>query len=444
MNNALFKRLKDKALQQRTESFSERIEKLERVEKWIRSHENLILEALQKDFSKPNFETQISEILPTLSEIHFFKKNLKKWMKPQAVSTPLTLFGHQSEIHYDNKGVVLIIAPWNYPFQLAIAPLIAAIGAGNTVVIKPSEMTEATSSVILKLVNSCFSADEVVVELGAKEKTEELLCYNFDHVFFTGSTAVGRIIAKSCAERLIPVTLELGGKSPTIVDQTADLQDASEKIFWGKFLNRGQTCIAPDYVLVHSQVRQDLEERLKALAQKHSQDQKASIINDRHQVRLKNLSNSQTDVQRQVLTIVPDADIGSAVMKEEIFGPVLPIISYTEETEIESWVAANSSPLSLYIFSKRSDFIKCLLARVPSGGVGINTVLVHFANHHLPFGGVGSSGSGKYHGHHGFLEFSHQRGVIKQKYFARLRFFLQPPYTPIKSKLIDFFKKWAL
>lgn len=444
MNQALFNRLKDKALQQRSEKTFERIEKLQRIEKWIYKNESLILEALHKDFNKPHFETQISEILPTLSEIQFFKKNLKSWMKAKTVSTPLTLFGHKSQIHYDNKGVILIIAPWNYPFQLAIAPLIAAIGAGNTAVIKPSEMTPATSAVILKLVNSCFGADEVVVELGAKEKTEELLCYSFDHVFFTGSTAVGRIIAKSCAERLIPVTLELGGKSPTIVDETADLTDASEKIFWGKFLNRGQTCIAPDYVLVHSSVRKDLEERLQALIQKHSQDQKASIINERHQQRLQNLSQSQKNIQESVLTLVPDAKIDAPVMKEEIFGPVLPLISYNQETEIYDWVTPNSTPLSLYIFSKRQDFVQRVLQKIPSGGAGINTLILHFANHHLPFGGVGTSGAGKYHGHHGFLEFSHQRGVIEQSFLAQLRFFLQPPYTPLKAKLIEFFKKWAL
>ncbi len=443
MNNDLFKRLKEKALQQRSEKPSERIEKLKRIENWIRDHESLIVEALLKDFKKPAFETQISEILPTLSDIKFFKKNLKNWMKPKSVSTPLTLFGHQSQIHYNNKGVVLIIAPWNYPFQLAIAPLVAALGAGNTAVIKPSEMTPATAEVILKLVGSCFSSDEVLVETGAKEKTEELLCYNFDHVFFTGSTAVGRIIAKSCAERLIPVTLELGGKSPTIVDETADLTDAAEKIFWGKFLNRGQTCIAPDYVLIHSKVREDFENRLRALSQKHASDPKASIINDSHQQRLQKLSETEANIQETVLTLVSDARVSSLAMKEEIFGPVLPLITYTQEDEIYNWVNKNNSPLSLYVFSKNEDFINRMLTLIPSGGVGINTVLLHFANHHLPFGGVGSSGSGRYHGYHGFLEFSHQRGVIRQSFLAQMRIFLQPPYTPLKSKLIELMKKWA-
>lgn len=443
MNNQLFKRLKEKALQQRTEKPSERIAKLKRIESWIHQNENLILQALQEDFKKPAFETQISEILPTLSDIRFYKKNLKKWMKDKTVPTPMTLIGHSSRIRYDNKGVVLIISPWNYPFQLAITPMIAAIAAGNTVVIKPSEMTESTAAVIQKLVNSCFLADEAVVEQGAKEKTEELLCYNFDHVFFTGSTSVGRIIAKSCADRLIPVTLELGGKSPTIVDETADLEDASEKIFWGKFLNRGQTCIAPDYVLVQTNVRKDLEDRLFLLTQRHKSDEKAAIITEKHRTRLQNLSQS-SDIENPTLTLVPDAQLSSAVMKEEIFGPVLPLISYNHEAEIYDLVNQNETPLSLYVFSKRKDFVDRILSRIPSGGVGVNTLIVHFANHYLPFGGIGASGMGKYHGHHGFLEFSHQRAVIEQKFLSKMRVFLQPPYTPFKTKMIEIMKKWAV
>lgn len=445
MNNSLFNRLKEKALQQRFDNAPERIEKLNRIEKWIQQNENLILQALEKDFKKPHFETQISEILPTLSDICFCKKNLKKWMKSKSVSTPLTLFGHTSRIRYENKGVALIISPWNYPFQLAMAPLVAAIAAGNTAVIKPSEITEATSNVIQKLVHSCFSADEVVVELGGREKTEELLCYKFDHVFFTGSTSVGRIIAKSCAERLIPVTLELGGKSPTIVDETADLAEASEKIFWGKFLNRGQTCIAPDYVLVHAKVRQELEARLNALTILHGQDEKANIITERHRLRLQSFAQSpNADIEVSPFTLVSKVTSDSPVMKEEIFGPVLPLLNYTQESEIYECVQQNETPLSLYVFSKRQDFIERILTKIPSGGVGINTVLVHFANHHLPFGGVGASGMGRYHGHHGFLEFSHQRAVIEQKFLSKLRVFLQPPYTPFKAKMIEIFKKWTI
>lgn len=444
MNASLFKRLKDKASQQRSETVTERIEKLKRIQKWIQQNENIILQALHTDFKKPHFETQISEILPVLSEIAIFKKNLKKWMHPQPVSTPIALFGHSSHVRYDNKGVVLIIAPWNYPFQLAIAPLIAAVAAGNTAVVKPSEMTEATAKVILKLVNSCFSADEAVVELGDKEKTTELLCYNFDHVFFTGSTAVGRVIAKSCAERLIPMTLELGGKSPTIVDESADLVDASEKIFWGKFLNRGQTCIAPDYVLVHTSVHAELEQRLKMLNEKHRNDEKASIINHRHRTRLQQLVKVENaNIETAALILVNAPEFTSPVMQEEIFGPVLPLIAYTDESEIQTWIEKNHNPLSLYIFSKRRAFINRILNEIPSGGVGINTVLLHFANENLPFGGVGASGMGRYHGHFGFTEFSHARAVLEQRFFSKIRAFLMPPYTPMKMKLVQLMKKFS-
>lgn len=334
MNKQLFNRLQEKALQQRAETAFERIEKLERIEKWIQHNEQLILDALKKDFNKPHFETQISEILPTLSEIHFFKKNLKLWMKDRSVPTPIALFGHSSRIRYENKGVILIIAPWNYPFQLAIAPLVAAVAAGNTVVIKPSEMTEATSSIILKLVTACFSTDEIIVEQGGKEKTEELLCYDFNHVFFTGSTQVGRLIAKACAERLIPFTLELGGKSPTIVDETADLTIAAEKIFWGKFLNRGQTCIAPDYVLVHSKKAERLKHLLQNLNERHRHDDKALIINVNHRSRLTKLLEGSSDIETPALTLANEVASDSLSMQEEIFGPVLPVISYTDESEI--------------------------------------------------------------------------------------------------------------
>lgn len=440
MNSEHFLKLKEKALTQRYESAKERIIKLEKIANWIQQNEILILNALKSDFEKPKFETQISEILPTTSEICFYKKNLKKWMRDQRVSTPISLFGHRSRIRYENKGVVLIISPWNYPFQLTIAPLVATLAAGNTAVIKPSEMTPATSDLIQKLVQDCFSPNEVFVELGAKEKTEELLCYNFNHVFFTGSTQVGRIIAQACAERLIPITLELGGKSPTIVDETADLQDAAEKIFWGKFLNRGQTCVAPDYLIVHESVQNNLQDKLKTLVQKNTQSQKANLISEKHIQRLKDLSLTKSDVSQTSLSLEAPKSASAAIMKEEIFGPLLPVFSYKNETEIFQLIRQNETPLSLYIFSKRKPFIEKVLNEIPSGGVGINTLIVQFANHHLPFGGVGASGMGRYHGHHGFLELSHHRALIEQRFFSRLRYLFQPPYTPLKYRIVSLFK----
>lgn len=440
MQSDSFRKLKAKAASFRSEPLDERKKRLQQLKVWIRANEDKIIEALKTDFKKPAFETQISEILPVLNEITYAQKNLKKWMSDQKVKTPLTLFGHQSRIRYENKGCVLIISPWNYPFQLALVPLVSALAAGNTAVIKPSELTPRTSVVIHQMMTDCFSSDIVTVELGAKEKTEELLTYKFDHVFFTGSTPVGRIIAQACAERLIPTTLELGGKSPTVVDETCDLAEAADKIFWGKFLNRGQTCIAPDYVLVQASALDNFKNHLSQLIQKHQADDKGRIISDKHQQRLQTMADSQISLNQEVLKIVENPQASSQVMTEEIFGPVLPLISYSSDTELLEKLKQIETPLSLYIFSKRKAFVEQMLNEIPSGGVGINSVILQFANHHLPFGGLRESGLGRYHGYFGFLEFSHQRAVIEQKFLPQLRFLMQPPYADFKAKLVNLLK----
>lgn len=440
MNQQLFQSLKTRALTFRTEEASTRKDRINKLATWIKNNQEAIVEALQADFKKPRFETIISEISPVLDDIKHTNSHLKSWMKPKCVSTPSTLFGHTSKIRYEGKGVVLIIAPWNYPFQLALSPLVAALSAGNTVVIKPSELTPKTSDLIKKIVTECFAADEVVVELGAKEKTEELLSYDFDHVFFTGSTQVGKIIAKACAERLIPTTLELGGKSPTIIDQTANLDEAAEKIFWGKYLNRGQSCIAPDYILVQQSIADTFIAKIKALAGANSQSDKAVIINDRHHQRLQKLVGSNTDLNAETLTLVEANDLQHSSMQEEVFGPVLPIIRYNNLNELDQLVVQKEKPLALYVFSQDQNNIQNILNRYTSGGAGINSVLLHFANNNLPFGGVGASGNGRYHGHYGFLEMSHQRAVIEQKFLSITRKLLLPPYTKEKYKLLSLIK----
>lgn len=415
MNPSLFSSLKQKSQTFRFENYKTRQQRLRKVLIWINENQGLIIEALKKDFNKPPFETIISEIRPVVSETEYVCNNLKKWMRDQKVKTPMSLLGHSSRIRYENKGVVLVIAPWNYPFQLAIAPLIAALSAGNTVVIKPSELTPKTSDLIKRLCEECFASNEVTVELGGKEKTEELLTYNFDHVFFTGSTQVGRIVAKSCAERLIPLTLELGGKSPTIVDETADLHEASQKIFWGKYLNRAQTCISPDYLIVHESVHQELLTKLNQLSSDNNKSSKAHIINDRHHDRIQKLCNTNEDLNSKTLCVIEVENTNHALMQEEIFGPALPVLKYKNIQDLAQLIPSNEKPLSLYIFSKNKKNINYILNMFSSGGVGINSVLLHFANHHLPFGGVGQSGYGKYHGHFGFLEMSHHRAIIQQK-----------------------------
>ncbi|MBC7420721.1 MAG: aldehyde dehydrogenase family protein [Bdellovibrio sp.] len=435
MESGSFQALKTKSITWRHDHPKDRISRLHRVKTWMKQNQNDIQKALYNDFKKPTFETDISEILPTLSELKHITAELDLWMSDKKVPTPLTLLGHASWIRFENKGVVLVIAPWNYPFQLAVIPLITALAAGNTVVLKPSELTPHTANLLVRLVKDCFAENEVMIETGDKDKTTELLSYDFDHVFFTGSTAVGKIIAKACAERLIPMTLELGGKSPTIVDETADLELTSEKIFWGKYLNRGQTCVAPDYIIVHESIAADLTTRLKKLAVTHKLDEQGGIISKDHAERLQNLANVAAN---STLDILSQPELTSRAMQEEIFGPVLPILTYRTETELFELVRKYEKPLSLYIFSKNKKFINSVLNELPSGGVGINSVLVHLANHHLPFGGVGASGQGRYHGHFGFLELSHQRAVIKQSYFGFLRKLMQPPYSDWKKKLLKY------
>lgn len=440
MNSEIFSSLKLRARTYRSETSKSRIKRLKKFLECIEKNEQSIVTALAGDLGKPHFETYLSEIYPVISELKFFIKNLGGFMKDKKVKTPLVLFGHKSRIRYENKGVVLIIAPWNYPFQLAFIPLIAALAAGNTAVIKPSELTPSTSQLIKNIVEACFNEDEVRVEPGGKEKSVELLNYNFDHVFFTGSTAVGRIVSKACAEKLIPVTLELGGKSTTIIDETADLQNAADKIFWGKFINRGQSCVAPDYILIQEQVAEQFVSMLKNLIEKNHRSEKGRFINEKYHTRLKELGNTTVDLNLTSIEILQLEHTDHALMKEEIFGPLLPIIRFKEFSELEKLIDPGANPLSLYIFSTNQSRIKTLLDRFPSGGAGINSVMLHFGNHHLPFGGIGESGSGKYHGYHGFLEMSHSRAVIEQKFLAITRKLTLPPYTSLQNQLIKWLK----
>lgn len=440
MNQQKFQALKNTALAFRSETHKERIQRLNSISRWIKANQEDIIAALQKDFNKPRFETIISEIAPVLEDIQYTVSHLKSWMRDKKVGTPSTLFGHSSRVRYENKGVVLIISPWNYPFQLALSPLVPAIAAGNTVVIKPSELTPNTSELLVRLIQDCFAPDQVTIETGAKEKTEELLSFDFDHVFFTGSTQVGRIVAKTCADRLIPVTLELGGKSPTIIDETADITEAVEKIFWGKYINRGQSCIAPDYILVQKSVAAEFTQQLRALSEANTASDKARIITDRHHQRLQKLSHTDRDLNAQTLEVMEISDAKHDIMSEEVFGPVLPILTFDDIREIEQLINTKEKPLALYIFSKNRERIDWVLNRFTSGGAGVNSVLMHFANHNLPFGGIGQSGSGRYHGYYGFLEMSHQRAVIEQKFLSITRRLVLPPYTKGKYKLLSILK----
>ncbi len=441
MTLKIFNDLKEKSFQNRFDTPKKRIDNLRKIQKWIKSNSDKIYAALNADFKKPQFETEVSEILVVLTELKFFIDHLPDWMQDQSVPTPISLLGHSSRIRYENKGVVLIISPWNYPFQLALNPLIAALAAGNAVVLKPSELTPATSQLIFDLCSELFLPSEVTVELGDKDKTSELLSFTFDHVFFTGSTPVGKIIAQKCAEKLIPYTLELGGKSPVIIDETADLNDAISKIHWGKYLNRGQTCVAPDYILVHDSIKSAFMDGFQKYSQTINESKISSIINTKNETRIKSMTNSDYNFHKTPVELIEIQHLDHTLMSDEIFGPVSPVIAFKTLDQAVEICRKYPDPLAFYIFSKTPQTIDDLLRKIPSGGVGINTISVHLANHHLPFGGRGSSGQGRYHGYFGFLEFSHQRAIIQQNLFSVMMKVIFPPYTPLKNKLIEM-TKW--
>ena len=435
MTLQIFNRLKSQSQKQRNESANDRIEKLKKIKTWILKNEDRIITALDKDLSKPKFETYITEISTTLSELKHNISGLKKWMNPISVPTPLTMLGHRSWVQSENKGVVLIIAPWNYPFFLVMSPLISALAAGNTVVIKPSEMTPATSDLLKVFCEDCFEPNEIHCELGDKTVTQELLGYQFHHVFFTGSTQVGRIVAEQCAKKLIPATLELGGKSPVIIDETADLKMTAEKIFWGKFLNRGQTCVAPDYIYIHDSVKTKFIELYNQLDREKSSARPTNMINSFHLQRIKKLSKGAWNESMNTL-LFEIKSVDHPVMQEEIFGPIVPLMTYQTEDELLRHLDFDQRPLTMAFFSENQELIERVTRHFPSGSVTINTINLQVGNSHLPFGGVGSSGYGTSHGYNGFKEFSHQRSYMKQTFFKSMHAMVMPPYSESKFNLI--------
>jgi aldehyde dehydrogenase (NAD+) len=438
----------------------ERIAKLEKLREAITSREAKIREALAKDFRKAAIEVDLTEVFPVLVEIKDAIKHLHRWMRPSRVETPMSLFGTHSEVVYEPKGVVLVIGPWNYPFQLVLAPLIAAVAAGNCVVCKPSELTVHTSKLLVELIGEVFPENEVAVIEGGVDETTKLLALPFEHFFFTGSTKVGKIVAIAAAQHLASTTLELGGKSPAIVDDTADLPSTARRLAWGKFVNGGQTCIAPDYIMVSEKNEKPLVDALKTaiseLYGKSDDDRKSSadycrIINGRNFERLNGMLEStvkagakveyggQTDAGERYIapTILTNVKPESAVMAEEIFGPILPILTYKSFDEVVPFITERDKPLALYMFGTDEARIDAVIAQTTAGGTSINNTVIHFANQNLPFGGVGPSGQGNYHGYYGFKAFSHERAVLRQGRIDMLRA-AYPPYGPKVAKLL----KW--
>jgi len=413
---------------------SDRIRKLRGLHDALLARRDEIRAALWADYQKPAAEVDLSELMPVLGEARHAMEHLRTWMEPQHVPTPLMLLGSQSRILYQPKGVVLIVSPWNFPINLTLGPLVSAIAAGNCAIVKPSEMTPNASACMKRILHDLFDEDEVAVIEGDARVAEALLKKKFDHIFFTGSPAVGKIVMRAAAEHLTSVTLELGGKSPVIVDRTANLDEAAKKIAWGKTLNSGQVCIAPDYVLVDESVRVEFVEKLRANAVGES----SLLVNDRHAARIKRLADDQVEGRQVGLKILENVSSEAPVMEEEIFGPLLPIVPYRDLAEALRIVNAKEKPLVLYLFSRNRAVIDTVLRETRAGGSVINDTLVHFYQLNLPFGGVGYSGIGKGHGRFGFEAFSNARGVLEQPMrFSGIQL-LYPPYTRFKQKLIDF------
>jgi aldehyde dehydrogenase (NAD+) len=409
-------------------------------------HENEIIQALYDDFKKPAFEAVLTETSYVILELKDTIKNLKNWAKPKRVFPSILNFPSTDYIYKEPYGKVLIIAPWNYPFQLAVCPLISAVAAGNQVVVKPSELTPKTSEIIAKIIRKVFDKNHVKVIEGGVEVSQQLLSERWDYIFFTGSVPVGKIVAKAAAENLTPVTLELGGKSPCIIDETANLKLAAKRIVWGKFVNAGQTCIAPDYILIQKDMKSHFvtylkEEITKAYGKNPSESPDfARIVNVKNWHRLVNMIEpdkvifgGQSDVKDCYIapTLVKETSLDSPVMKEEIFGPILPILTYKNETEIDTIISSFEKPLALYIFTENHAFSKQIIEKYSFGGGCINDTIVHFSNKRLPFGGVGHSGIGAYHGSLSFDTFSHQKSIVKKANWLDLPM----RYAPYKDKL---------
>lgn len=439
----------------------ERIKKLNSLLGALVKYRQEIRDALKKDFQKPEAEVDLTEIYTVTSEIKHAKKYLNRWMRPHRVETPLPLLGSNSWIQYEPKGTCLIISPWNFPVQLTFGPLVSAIAAGNTVMIKPSEHTPHISALMKKIIEELFEEKEVAIFEGAVETSTVLLALPFNHIFFTGSPGVGKIVMKAAAQNLTSVTLELGGKSPTIIDETANLEHAATRIVWGKFMNTGQICIAPDYVFIHENRKEEFMRRVREKIEEfygtsiQETPDFPRIVNNNHFNRLKTyIDNSikegakievggKTDSSSNYIepTVISDISMDSDLMQNEIFGPILPVVTFKSLDEPIEYIKFGEKPLALYIYSRKKKNIQYLIKNTRAGGTCINNNNVHFSNNNLPFGGSNNSGIGKSHGKFGFEAFSNARGIQKQNFIGALKF-LRPPFTPWKQKLIDLTLRW--
>ncbi|CAB4602223.1 unannotated protein [freshwater metagenome] len=433
----------------RTRPLAWRKQQLEQMVKMLEENESAFLDALASDLGKPRVEGFITDIAFVTSEVKSMIKNLKKWNRPERVGTPLVAMPGKSRLIPEPIGVVLVIAPWNYPIHLLLVPVAGAIAAGNAVVMKPSEVTTHTSSLLASLVPKYLDSSAIALVEGGVPETTDLLEQHFDHIFYTGNGTVGRIVMAAAVKNLTPVTLELGGKSPVIIDASANLRVAARRVAWGKWLNAGQTCIAPDYVMVNASVRDGFVDELgKAITEFFGTEPKESesygrIVSPNHFARVSALMEGgtpviggETDAATRYIapTVLLDVDPNSQIMKEEIFGPLLPIIDIASTDEAIDHINANPHPLALYVFAGEKRVVADVVNRTTAGGVTVNGTIMHFSNPNLPFGGIGESGMGGYHGKSGVRLFQHMKPVLTRgtKMDPSVAY---PPYTDRKAKI---------
>ena len=451
---ATFDRLRQAYGSGRSRPLAWRVAQLRGIEQMVTDREPELLQAMADDFGKPRFEAWMSDLMPVAAEAAHARKQLPRWVRPKMTWPGRANLPGRSWTVAEPKGTVLVIAPWNYPVQLALSPLVAAVAAGNTVVVKPSELAPATSAALARLLPQYVDPEGVAVVEGGVDVSTELLDLPFDHLFFTGSTTVGKVVMAAAARHLSSVTLELGGKSPVVVTRDADIEVAARRIAWGKLLNAGQTCIAPDYVLVERPVADQLVDALaRSMGEMEGQDPtltRTQIVNDRHLVRLESLldegggrvaAGGSVDHDRRWIepTLVVDPAPGSALMREEIFGPILPVVTVDSPAEAVEFINRRDKPLALYLFTGSRTTEQEIIDSTSSGGVCVNHTVMHFLVPELPFGGVGASGTGAYHGRAGFEELSHRKPVLRRGVRPDLSL-TYPPFTEAKERLL----RWIL
>jgi len=433
-----------------TLSYEFRKRQLIRLKTAIKAYERPLIHALEKDFHKPAFESYVTEIGQAYEEINFALKHLRQWMRPRRKHTPITQFPSRSFVYPEPRGTVLIIAPWNYPFNLVILPLIGAIAAGNTAILKTASEAPLTSAVIGEMIDTTFDPNYILALSGTSNLTQAIIKESVDYIFFTGSTRVGKIVMQEAAKHLTPVTLELGGKSPVIVDDLHEPKVTAQRIAWGKFINAGQTCVAPDYLLVREELKEPLVNALIEVIQEFygeitpGHPDFAHIINEKHFNRITGylkegtvIYGGESDEEALFVgpTLMDNIKKNGKIMQDEIFGPILPILTYKEIEEAIEWVCQRPDPLALYLFSENEKIIDRVVTRVPFGGGSINDTISHLATSYMAFGGRGRSGMGSYHGAHSFETFSHMKSILRKhrRFGISLAY---PPYTKEKHRIL--------